>query len=309
MSGFGPGPAATSRARSSPLPSGRRTSRRIRSTGSDARTRQHQPELDEQELQEATDGADVDAREDVAEEPLEVRRRPSCSTNDRGTRQRGRRGRARCPTPAPSGGSPGVPPARGCQRVRAADRAVGSRSSPRGRGARRPRCRRRTGRSRRSRRGQRCPVELAREREVVGGPAEPGEVGEWGEARDGALVSIQEEPAESDRAGDASRRSTAEDGRQRERHRPAASARRPSQIAYPAAASTRNASPGSFAKAPPATRSKRRSRPSRSRATTCPNSFSSAIRRLVMGRPRRIRGSPGAPRRPACRTARGSTRG
>ena len=56
--------------------------------------------------------------------------------------------------------------------------------------------------------------------QVVGGPAEPGEVGEWGEARDGALVSIQEEPAEGDRAGDAGRRSTAEDGRQRERHGP-----------------------------------------------------------------------------------------
>ena len=79
---------------------------------------------------------------------------------------------------------------------------------------------------------QRRPVELAREREVVGGPAEPGEVGEWGEARDGALVAIQEEPAEGDRAGDAGRRSAAEERAPTRTPRdPAASARRPSQIA------------------------------------------------------------------------------
>ena len=65
---------------------------------------------------------------------------------------------------------------------------------------------------------QRRPVELCRKWQMVGSPAEPGEVGEWGETRDGGLVAIQQEPAESDRAGDAGRGSTAEDGSQRERN-------------------------------------------------------------------------------------------
>ena len=123
--------------------------------------------------------------------------------------------------------------ARGCRRGRAAGGLGDRRSSPRDRGARRPRCRRRTGRSTTiATRTSEGPVELAREREVVGGPAEPGQVGERGERRDGALVAIQDEAAEHDRAGDASRairgRGTGANANATD---PAASARRPSQIA------------------------------------------------------------------------------
>ena len=278
---------------------------------------QDQPELDEHELQEAADGADVDAREDVAEESLEVRRRRRAArrTSVRSPRSAGRTGRARCPTPAPSAGS------------RRAVRPVGPRRPARARGRpgqgialvapevaaheRLDADRAQDDHDDRDE-DQRRPVELAGQRQVVGGPAEPGEVGEWREARDGGLVAVEEEPAERDRAGDAGRGATAEERGQRERDGPGGQ-RQEAEPDRVAGGGVRRES-----RRPAASRRRRRRSRSRRRSTAIAMHERRHVAEQLLERdpppghrrrPRRTRGCRGAPRRRACRTGRGSTTG
>ena len=66
---------------------------------------------------------------------------------------------------------------------------------------------------------ERRPVELARERDVVRRPAEPGQVRQWRDRRDRGLVAVEDEPAEHDGPGDTGGRSAPHERRQRECHR------------------------------------------------------------------------------------------
>ena len=64
---------------------------------------------------------------------------------------------------------------------------------------------------------ERDPVELAGERDVVGRPAEPGEVRQRRQRRDRRLVAVDDEAAEHDRARDTRRRAPADERREGER--------------------------------------------------------------------------------------------
>ena len=63
------------------------------------------------------------------------------------------------------------------------------------------------------------PVELAGQRQVVRGPAAPGQVGERRQLRARAPIAVEDEAGDGDEAGDARRRATADERAERERDR------------------------------------------------------------------------------------------
>ena len=282
---------------------------------------QDQPELDEERAGGSRRRCVMSMPgKTLLEEPLEVRRRSEL-LGERAVRTP-RSTSPKSPSPMPHASAVGRLLAdRPADRTAEADegprqaRRRDRRSSPRGRAGRTPRCRARSRTIATSGdREQRRPVELAGERQVVRRPAEPGQVRERRERRDGGLVAVEDEPAEHDGAGDRRPPRPAEERREREGDAsPAASASsaEPERVAD-GGRDARSRRPGSVAKAAPAISDRDEDHDHRDRDA----------RRHVAGqllerdpaprhrrRRRRTRGCPAAPRRRACRTARGSTRG
>ena len=181
-----------------------------------------QAELEEQQLQEAADRADVDAGEDRAQEPSKSGELPSCSR----TTCRTRRCSPNSPRPRPQASDVG----RFWPTARPGGRAARE-------GARQSGRRERDGRADVAADEAWTPTTSStsattatgsQRRPVVDwpasgmwfvGPAEPGEIRQRGESRDRVPVAIDDEAGEHERAGDAGRRATSDERRQGERDR------------------------------------------------------------------------------------------